>query len=188
MLKTKEEVNAWLQAMKVDDYQINDDLTVDCEYDVNLRGKGLTELPVQFGSVGGVFAICDNQLTSLRGCPLRVEGSFDCHNNELTSLEGAPRYVGLNFTCTENKLSSLAHGPEEVFAVYDCRKNPLTTYTGFTTKVGSRFDCDPHMFSGQSMSGSDLDCLRRLLIARDELAVARKAPVQKPKAQFQLSM
>ena len=65
MLKTKEEVNAWLQSMKLDDYQINDDLTVDCDYEVNLSDNGLTELPVQFGSVGGVFVICDNQLTGL---------------------------------------------------------------------------------------------------------------------------
>ncbi len=47
------------------------------------------------------------ELTTLKGCPTRVDGSFDCSSNLLTSLEGCPKYIGGNLSMEENKITSL---------------------------------------------------------------------------------
>ena len=44
--------------------------------DVDLSLLKLTELPIKFGKVGGIF---------------------DCHDNKLTTLEGSPKVVGGDF-------------------------------------------------------------------------------------------
>lgn len=56
-----------LKDLKIKDYKINNDLTVDVVGDVNLSGKGLTEIPVKFGVITGSFYCSNNQLTSLKG-------------------------------------------------------------------------------------------------------------------------
>ena len=68
--KLKTKTKAWLNEMEVENFTINDDLTVDVNGNVNLFGKGLTSLPVQFGKVKGYFSCSNNQLTSL-GCPTK---------------------------------------------------------------------------------------------------------------------
>ncbi len=81
--------------------------TVDVAGGVYLVNIELERLPVQFGTVGGIFDCCWNQLTSLEGAPRTVGGSFSCNNNRLTSLEGAPSTVGGDFYCHTNRLTSL---------------------------------------------------------------------------------
>ena len=50
-------------------------------------------------SVDGMDDIdCSNKgLTSLEGCPAKVDGNFNCSGNKLTTLEGAPRTVKGDF-------------------------------------------------------------------------------------------
>ena len=97
MLKTKKEIEKWLVKMWIDNYIINDDLTVDVDDAVYLVGDGLTEIPVQFGRIGGAFDCSVNQLTNLKGCPYFVGEGFYCKYNTLTSLEYYPEYVGEDF-------------------------------------------------------------------------------------------
>lgn len=63
MLKTKAEIQAWLDKMGVENYIINNDLTVDVNGSVDLDRKGLIEIPVQFGIVTGNFYCNENDLT-----------------------------------------------------------------------------------------------------------------------------
>lgn len=114
--KSKEGIEAWLKSMKVKMYMINEDLTVDVKGPVNISRKGLTEIPIQFGTVVGEFDCCKNKLTSLAGCPksMKLSGnlvSFNCSENKLTTLDVLPKFPkdgdGLNFNCSKNKLTTL---------------------------------------------------------------------------------
>lgn len=55
----------------------------------------------------GDIMCAHNYLTSLKGCPSRIEKDFYCDNNELTSLEFAPSYVVGDFYAYNNKITSL---------------------------------------------------------------------------------
>jgi len=101
-------IEQWLNNYKGDitNYIINDDLTIDTEDDVWLNNKELIELPeyIQFNRIGGCFFIHNNDLISLRGCPIMVGISFYCHNNKLLSLDYCPKEIGktARFTCNDN--------------------------------------------------------------------------------------
>jgi hypothetical protein len=106
-------------------YTIVDGL-VNVDGDVNLRGKGLTKLPVQFGIVTGNFLCWENNLTTLEGSPREVIGGFSCGFNQLTTLEGSPREVGKNFYCSNNKqLTSLVGAPELIEGKFYCINTPV---------------------------------------------------------------
>ena len=69
--KTYEETKNWLDDMDIENYTINDDLTIDVDGDgdVNLNNKKLEKIPVKFKSIGGYFDCYNNKLTSLKGSP-----------------------------------------------------------------------------------------------------------------------
>jgi hypothetical protein len=89
----------------ITNYTINPDGSIDVNGDVNLYGKGLTELPLTFNKVSGYFTCSHNNLTSLNGSPKWIGGWFSCQYNQLTSLEFSPDYIGGFFDCTGNKLT-----------------------------------------------------------------------------------
>lgn len=63
-------------------------------------------------------------MTSLKGAPEEVGGSFTCSYNKLTSLKGAPKEVYGYFDCSYNKLTSLEGAPKKVACNFDCSDNP----------------------------------------------------------------
>lgn len=142
MLKTKEEIKKWLEDYEVQNFIINDDLTVDVNSLVDLRNMLLTEIPVQFGIVKDSFWCQQNQLTSLKGAPFDVGETFICSSNKLTTLEYSPQKVGYNFLCSNNLLTSLEGAPEKIESVFDCSNNQLTSLKGAPKNVGSSFSCE----------------------------------------------
>lgn len=93
------------------DYEINSDHMVDVSGDVVFPqfASFLRELPLQFGQVGGDFDISAlENLTSLKGAPVRVGGVFNCSFTKITSLEYVPESVGV--LVFDNNISSLATG------------------------------------------------------------------------------
>ena len=141
MLKTKEEIEKWLDKMEISNYQINEDLTVDVDGHVDLNYKNLTELPVQFGVVEGNFECKMNKLQNLKGCPESAK-NYDFSHNELTTLKGAPEYVNGGFNCSDNNLKDLEHCPKIVGAFLDCRNNKLTSYEHLPIMVTGMFRHD----------------------------------------------
>jgi hypothetical protein len=113
-IQSKDEIAAWLDEMGIENYIINDDLTVDVDGDANLFGKGLKSIPVKFNKVGGDFWCSYNPLTTLKGAPNEVGGSFWCSSNQLTTLKGAPNKIGGDFYCYDNQLKSLDGKPDYV--------------------------------------------------------------------------
>jgi hypothetical protein len=91
----------------------------------------VTQLPVQFGVVTGLFDCSQNKLELLKGAPHHVEGSFWCNHNSLNSLHHAPRHVGYDFMCHHNsELTSLHGAPDHVGGNFYCSQNPLTNLEG----------------------------------------------------------
>jgi hypothetical protein len=120
---TKEQIQAWLDEMKISHYEINNDLTVNVKGNVKLSTKKIIELPVKFNSVLGDFDISSNKLTTLEGSPNEVSGNFNCMFNYLPNLKGAPEKVGASFNCSMNRLTSFLGGPHTVGETFTCEVN-----------------------------------------------------------------
>jgi Leucine-rich repeat (LRR) protein len=156
MLKTKAEIQAWLDKMKIRNYTIDDDLTVDAKH-VDLSYKELDEIPIQFGIVEE-FHCSDNVLTSLKGAPKECR-YFDCSFNKLVSLEFAPKeFISKKdrafFLCMNNVLTSLKGAPKEC-KVFDCSNNKLTTLE-FAPQKCTEFYCMNNMLT--SLRGVPKEC------------------------------
>ena len=108
---------------KLKNCTLNSDGTYSCKGSVNLKGLGLTSLPVKFKEVKENFYCDHNKLTSLEGSPIKVGRNFWCHHNQLTSLKGSPEVVGRGFWCDHNQLTTLEGSPKEVGGDYYCNNN-----------------------------------------------------------------
>ena len=128
---------------KIRNYTINSDESIDVDGDVYLFNKGLTELPLKFNKVNGIFDCDDNKLTSLEGCPQTIGGSFLCSYNKLTSLEGCPEIIEGSFFCSNNNLTSFDGCPKSVRGDFKCYNNKIFTFDGLPDfmHVSGRFDC-----------------------------------------------
>lgn len=69
-------------------------------------------------------------ITSLKGSPKTVSGSFICTGCQLRTLEGAPKLVGIYFDCSDNELTSLEGAPKS---------------------VGGTFYCDEYLLNGENL-------------------------------------
>ncbi len=115
-------------------FDVDENGLVNVDGVVGISSKGLTEFPVKFGTVSGIFSCYGNNLTSLEGAPSIVRGWFDCSNNpNLTSLVGAPSKVW-DFYCSNNNLTSLEGAPEVDWYFY-CSNNNLTSLVGAPKEV-----------------------------------------------------
>ena len=138
---SKEEVEAICKKYKIENYTINDDLSIDVNGDVDLHYRYLDFLPVKFAMVSGDFGCSGNRLTSLKGAPREIGGSFDCGDNKLISLKGAPREIGGSFGCSVNMLTSLEGAPKLVGGDFWCSWNKLNSLKGAPKLVGGDFCC-----------------------------------------------
>ena len=139
---TKEEVIRRLKTFKIQNYTINDDLTVDVSGDVELWFNKLKNIPVRFGKVSGNFLIQGNLfLESLEGSPTYVGGTFNCSRNKLTSLSFGPKQVGGNYFAMHCLLTSLEGMPLEVGGSVALEHNKLPTLKGAPREVGQHFEC-----------------------------------------------
>lgn len=96
-------IKMWLSERNIGNYIILDDDTVDTNQTVVIRNLN-GNLPdfIQFNEIkNGSFICRNNNMTSLKGCPINVEHRFDCSYNNLISLEYAPRYCE-SFECHHN--------------------------------------------------------------------------------------
>lgn len=112
------QVKEWLDKVGVENYTINDDLTVDVNDNVNICHSDLWEIPIQFGRIYGNFDCGHNNLTTLKGCPIYVEESFACTYNKLHSLLYTPKYIGYRFYYGSNPLPSKLNDFNVPMAVY----------------------------------------------------------------------
>ena len=141
----KEKIHVWLKENMQDYFpphiKITDDLIVNIDHDVILRGKKLTRLKVRFGQIGGNFDCSQNELISLKGCPETVFGHFSCADNNLTDLLGGPKQVLGAYDCSHNKLASLQGIAEGINDDLNISYNKLTTLEHGPVLVKESFHC-----------------------------------------------
>lgn len=142
MFTDKKDIELWLKKMGINNYNINDDLTVDVDGNVDLSGREIDSIPAQFGKVYGDFNVDKNKLTSLKGCPEIVMGSFCCSLNDLTSLDYCPKRIGENFSCYRNQLTSLSGMPKKINCNFICSQNPIITFDGIAENIGGDLGMD----------------------------------------------
>jgi len=138
---TREEVIEVCRKYKIENYTINDDLSIDVNGGVELDSKNLKYLPLKFNYIDGDFYCHDNNLESLEGSPQTVGGGFYCFNNKLETLEGCPQTVDGDFYCSNNKLESLEGCPQTVNGDFYCFNNKLESLEGCPQTVNGHFNC-----------------------------------------------
>lgn len=139
-LKTREEIEAWLEKVRVKMYSIDDDLEITTRDNVVLENIDISFLPVTFKLVNGDFIIKECNLKSLKGVPRVVKGNFDCTKNYLQSLAGGPVQVYGAYDCSRNRLTSIRSPLKSLAGLFDCSNNPITSLKGALTDY-SDFNC-----------------------------------------------
>ncbi len=131
------EIDEICRRYNIENYTINSDNSVDVNGDVDIWGRELKSIPLNFNIVNGYFTCSSNLLTSLKGCPVRVGNEFSCYNNKLTSLQYSPQYVeNGDFYCRWNKIESLQYCPELIRGNFYCHNNKLTSLQYHPTVYG----------------------------------------------------
>ena len=155
---TREEVIQVCEKYEIENYTINDDLSIDVDDNVHLGFKMLEYLPLKFNYVSGGFGCYENKLISLEGSPQILDGSFLCFENELKSLEGSPSVVNGNFICYENELESLEGCPQILDGDFSCSDNKLKDLEHF-----------PEVNGIISMRGNPVDLLVHTFIKNADI-------------------
>ena len=140
-IMTEQEINDICKKYNIENYTINSDGSIDVNDDVLLHDLYLKEIPLKFNKVSGHFDCSDNELTSLKNCPIEVGEYFNCNNNMLTSLEYSPDYVRYDFICNYNRFTSLKYLSKNIGNEIQCYSNPLESLDGLTTSYNKLF-CD----------------------------------------------
>ena len=103
---TKEEISSWCDMNLIENYTINDDLSVDVDNSVILYQVPMDKLPLQFGYVKGDFILGENELTTLEGVPHTIDGDFICGGNNIKDLDYFPKNIKSRIVLLNNPLES----------------------------------------------------------------------------------
>jgi len=108
--------------------------------DVNLNYLHLREIPeiLKDVSIEGALGLYNNNLRSLKNCPKKIDGLFNCGNNKgLQSLIGGPEQVGA-IDVHNCSLTNLEGFPKliKTNARVDISGNKLTSLVGLPKEVG----------------------------------------------------
>lgn len=172
MYTNKQDIAKWLRNYGVDNYTVNDDLTVDVNGNVNLErafmGQSKEEWLEELEDYNNHtdpeaqidFELCDDGSYEGNGShhvyeektdevyelPVRfgtVKGSFSIAYNELRTLKGCPHTVEGGFDCDSNDLQSLTGAPRQVGNIFFCKHNPLIEVGDIDTQITQGFFVGP---------------------------------------------
>jgi len=96
---------------------------------INLRYLKLSEIP-DFGihTVDGNFLCAGSTgIHSLKNCPSKILGNFDCSSCGIVSLEFGPHTVNGTYNCAFNKITSLKHSPAKHTGEFNLCGNLITS-------------------------------------------------------------
>lgn len=113
--------------------------------EISAKVKNLSELTnglFEFYETGDFIAWVD--LTTLKGSPRHVHGTFNVCSSKLESLEGGPEVVDNGYVCAEcDSLESLEGAPVKVPGTFNCSDCwSLKTLKGAPKFVGKDFICE----------------------------------------------
>jgi hypothetical protein len=93
MYKNKTQIIAWLHKNKINDYSLNDDLSVNIKQTATIHINSSTCLPVHFKD-SYHFAIRLDNIETLKGVPKEVKGMFVLNmNSKLKNLKYLPKKI-----------------------------------------------------------------------------------------------
>ena len=87
---------------RITDLRVNIHGYVNFKGDLFFNNKGISRIPIPFGTVDGSFFCNGNRLQTLENAPVFVTGDFHCQGNQLQTLRDAPCSIGGSFYCTAN--------------------------------------------------------------------------------------
>ena len=105
------EVHKICKRYNIENYTINEDMSIDVDDDAIISHLMLNKIPVNFNNVAGTFDCSDNNIRSLKGCPKFTGGDFYCNSNYITKLPGTIERCR-SFDCRFNELTSLEGAPK----------------------------------------------------------------------------
>lgn len=91
--------------------------------------------------IPGTFSCSMNKLKTLEGCPEIINDNFFCGYNDIISLKDSPKYVKNNYYCNNNHLESLKYAPKEINGEFDCSNNNLTSLEYCPKKIKNVLRC-----------------------------------------------
>ena len=122
----------------------------------------------------GDIVCSNNQLTTLKGSPQKIDGNFKCNNNKLTTLKGSPQEIGRDFDCSSNQLTTLEGSPQEIGRDFDCSFNNLTTLKGSPQRVDRNFNCSGNKLT--TLEGSPQIVGRNFVCSFNNLTTLEGSP------------
>jgi len=184
MLKTKKDIQEWLDKYKVVNYTINDDLTVDVDDDLHLAECGLTDLPIQFGKVQGTAYFGMNQLTSFKGMPNSIKGHLNCENNLITNFEHCPKFINGLLICSNNPIKSLKGFNSEIngnlYHSYSVDENIYTKIIELEHLYENKKNRDMEFYR-VSVSKEEINAILSYIELNDTLASENTTTIKKSK-------
>jgi len=130
----------WLrnQGIKNHNFALSHTNRINAYDTIVLSGANLNEFPeyIKFNSIRGGFHCNNNNLTSLKGSPVKVSGSFMCSHNKLQNLIGGPREVEGAYAASNNDLNSLEGIALEIGEAIYLNDNNLRSLKYIPNSVG----------------------------------------------------
>jgi hypothetical protein len=152
MLPSKDEISKWCDKQRIENYTINDDLTIDVDDSVILYLVLMEELPVQFKEVSGDFILGQNGLKTLKGAPLKVGGDFICSGNFIKDLDFLPIDIDERIILLNNGLESFTSPLEHANnIIWISEPIPGLTYLDIDENEFYKYDIDEYLKWNQNV-------------------------------------
>jgi len=160
----REHARSSIRRDKLIAYDITDDMKIniksDCTIILGKQNKTIEEFPeyINFNICKGNFSCSGLGLTTLRGCPKTIYGSFNCSNNKIKDLVGGP--ITLEKKCSKSIFNRLKeHTKREVTKKdqyenieYNCSNNQIMLFDGKPKNTKNcKFICAKNPFLGAMM-------------------------------------
>lgn len=95
---------------------------------IDIHHLGMHHSPLMFREVKGNFRISGSfgenneghsDLITLKGCPQKVTGSFDCSGNrDLKTLVGGPQIVTKDYNCSNTSITNFEGTPKQIGGIF----------------------------------------------------------------------
>ncbi len=112
------------------EFEFSPDGTFYCMFDLELRNKKVTELPIGLSALFGDAWLSYNQLTSLNRIPEDIDGNLNANDNQISSLRGMPTRIKKSLVLRNNRLKSLLNIAQEIGGDLHISGNDLDSLDG----------------------------------------------------------
>ena len=132
----KKEIQQICREYNINNYYINDDMSVNVNESVSFYRKRINKIPINFNIVRGDFDCGANNLEYLNtNIPERVGANFFCDKNQLKELNNIPKYVRGSFQCHQNNIERIDDLSNYIGQEINYDNNNIRTLDNFSSKI-----------------------------------------------------